>query len=74
MQGAIDLYFEKDGKLYIVDYKTDRVKFVDELVERYTAQLAIYKKSLELITGKKVEACYLYSLRLKESALVKDLS
>lgn len=74
LQGAIDLYFEKDGKLYIVDYKTDRVKFVDELVERYTAQLAIYKKSLELITGKKVEACYLYSLRLKESALVKDLS
>lgn len=74
LQGAVDLYFEKDGKLYIVDYKTDRVKTADELVERYTAQLAIYKKSLELITGKKVEACYLYSLRLKESVLVKDLS
>ncbi len=74
LQGAVDLYFEKDGKLYIVDYKTDRVKSVDELVERYRAQLAIYKRSLELITGKKVEACYVYSLRLKESAVVKDLS
>lgn len=70
LQGAIDLYFEKAGELYIVDYKTDRVKTVGELAERYSTQLDIYKKALELITGKEVKACYLYSLRLGEAVTI----
>ncbi len=70
LQGAIDLYFEKAGELYIVDYKTDRVKTVGELSERYSTQLDIYKKALELITGKEVRACYLYSLRLGEAVTI----
>ena len=72
LQGAIDLYFEKDGKLYIVDYKTDRAKEVSELEERYSVQLGIYKRALELITGKSVEDCYVYSLRLGEAAIVRS--
>lgn len=72
LQGAIDLYFEKDGKLYIVDYKTDRAKEVSELVERYSVQLGIYKRALELITGKSVQDCYVYSLRLGEAGVVRN--
>ena len=35
IQGIIDAYFIEDDKIVIVDYKTDRVKAVSELADRY---------------------------------------
>lgn len=72
VQGIIDLYFEEDGQLVIVDYKTDRVQKGQEavLVDRYRAQLDYYKKALEQISGKKVKECYIYSVGLKQEILL----
>lgn len=73
IQGIIDLYFEEDGELVLVDYKTDRVMKGEagekELVKRYAIQLDYYAKALTQLTGKKVKEKIIYSF-----ALGKELS
>ncbi len=65
VQGVIDCFFENDdGTFTVVDYKTDRVKTFDELIERHKFQLSYYKKAVEAMTGKKVSECILYSFQL----------
>jgi len=63
IQGTIDAYFEDDdGKLVIVDYKTDKVidGNVEIIKERYHSQLDHYAKALNSITGKEVKEKILY--------------
>lgn len=73
IQGIIDLYFEEDGELVLVDYKTDRDMKDEagekELVKRYAIQLDYYAKALTQLTGKKVKEKIIYSF-----ALGKELS
>ena len=68
IQGIIDLYFEEDGELVLVDYKTDRVMKNEagekELVRRYAIQLDYYAKALTQLTGKKVKEKIIYSFAL----------
>ncbi len=64
VQGAVDCFFEEDGEIVIVDYKTDRVKTDDELRERYTSQLEMYRRAVEQSTEKRVKECLLYSFTL----------
>lgn len=66
IQGMIDLYFEEDGELVLVDYKTDRVKSAEELRERYHIQLDYYQEALEKSLGKKVKEKMIYSFALKQ--------
>ena len=66
VQGIIDAYFEEDGELVVVDYKTDRVSSGQELEERYHAQLEYYARALEQLTGKKVKEKIIYSFALKK--------
>ena len=47
--GKIDMLFVENGQAVIVDYKTDRVKIGEELVERYHSQLEYYEKALEMM-------------------------
>ena len=42
IQGIIDAFFEEDGKLVLVDYKTDYVENSDILIRRYEAQVRYY--------------------------------
>ena len=69
VQGIIDLYFEEEGELVLVDYKTDRISPGEEevLVSRYRPQLQYYKKALEQIEKKKVKECYIYSVPLRKA-------
>ena len=60
----------EDGKLVIVDYKTDRVKEIGELKKRYEKQLAYYQHALERTTGKKVKEKIIYSLALDEELVL----
>ena len=62
LQGIIDLFFQEDDEIVLLDYKTDYVEEgnEEELIERYTLQLKYYKDALEKITGKKVKESYLY--------------
>jgi ATP-dependent helicase/nuclease subunit A len=66
VQGIIDAYFEEDGRLVIVDYKTDRVKSAYELKERYRGQMRWYARALEQLTGMETGGCYLVSIELDE--------
>lgn len=61
IQGIIDVFFEEDGELVVLDYKTDRVANIEELKERYHAQLEYYAEALERLTGKHVKEKIIYS-------------
>lgn len=71
VQGVIDCFFENpDGSFTVVDYKTDRVKTPNELIERHRVQLACYCRAVERMTGKRVTEALLYSFALgREIAL-----
>lgn len=72
VQGIIDLYFEEEDGLVIVDYKTDRTADQDgsSLINRYKVQLDYYRRALEQISGKKVKECYIYSVFLKKALVL----
>ena len=71
IQGIIDLYFEEDGKLIIVDYKTDRAVDLSELEVRYRTQLAYYRRALEQASGKPVAETLIYSTVLRRFRTVR---
>lgn len=71
MQGAVDCAFVEDGQLVIVDYKTDRIKDINVLADRYSKQLELYKFALEQCTEYTVKECYLLSLHLGESIQIE---
>lgn len=66
--GVIDLFFEEDNKLVIVDYKTDYIPKEKDpkkvFKDRYKVQISYYKDALERITLKKVKETYIYSTHL----------
>lgn len=64
VQGIIDVFFEEDNELVILDYKSDIVTDEKQLVDRYKVQLIYYKKALEQILRKKVKEMIIYSLYL----------
>ena len=63
VQGVADCVFEEDGKLVIVDYKTDFVEEIEELRERYASQLYMYRKLLSESLGKEVSETVIWSFR-----------
>ena len=71
VQGVIDCFFENaDGTYTVVDYKTDRVKSEDELVNRHRVQLMYYKQAVESMTGCQVSNTVLYSFALGKEVVV----
>ena len=55
VQGIIDVCFEENGELVVLDYKTDRVRKAEELREKYHAQLDYYAEALEQLLKKPVK-------------------
>ena len=56
LQGFIDLLFEEDGELVVVDYKTDDVREgAATAIDRYRMQGAAYALALQKATGKTVK-------------------
>lgn len=64
VQGIADCVFEENGELILLDYKTDRVKDEDELLDRYKKQIQFYKKAVTKALGKPVKEAVLYSFYL----------
>ena len=63
-QGVIDLLVETaDGKLILIDYKTDRLTDAARIRQRYQIQLDLYRQAVEAILGRKVDKTYLYLLQ-----------
>lgn len=71
VQGEIDVFFEEDGKLILLDYKTDRVDSESELVARYKTQLMLYRDALNGAYDMPVEEILIYSMRLGETINVR---
>ena len=62
VNGQIDLIFEREDEIILIDFKTDRIK----REEAYTTQLAIYKEAIEEALGKKVSKSLIYWYNFKE--------
>jgi ATP-dependent helicase/nuclease subunit A len=78
VQGVIDLFFEEDGQLVVVDYKTDTVSkgfgkhaHYQRLLDKYRIQLKIYSEALEEIREQRVKETYIYFFDLGEAVLVE---
>ena len=70
VQGIIDAFFYEDGEVVIVDYKTDNVSTIEELVGRYKAQLDCYGEAIKKVTGKNVKEKLIYSTKFNEVIVV----
>lgn len=66
IQGIIDVFFEEEDGLVLMDYKTDRVSDEKELAERYRVQLDYYEQALFRLTGKRVKQRLIYSFALEK--------
>ncbi|MBQ8824519.1 MAG: UvrD-helicase domain-containing protein, partial [Ruminococcus sp.] len=61
IKGIIDLAFLEDGGYVLVDYKTDKVRNKNILIERYKKQLYFYNLALKKITDMPIKNCYIYA-------------
>lgn len=66
LQGVIDMYFEEDGKIVLVDYKTDKCKNLEELSEKYSVQLKWYAEAIKRLLKKEVKEVFIYSFYLND--------
>ncbi|MBR5613930.1 MAG: helicase-exonuclease AddAB subunit AddA [Clostridia bacterium] len=76
LQGTMDCFFEEaDGRLVLLDFKTDRALTkadAAEKAQRYRVQMKYYKKALAEIAGKAADECYLYFLDCGEAVLMNE--
>ncbi|WP_084159144.1 helicase-exonuclease AddAB subunit AddA [Paenibacillus taiwanensis] len=74
VQGVIDCLFEHEGKLILLDYKTDRVRAasggVQALVDHYRFQLGLYARAIEKIWKRSVDIQVLYFFDTKEAHIL----
>lgn len=66
IQGIIDVFFQEEDGLVLLDYKTDSVSSMEELWNRYETQLDYYQEAVEKIYGKPVKERILYSFHLEK--------
>ena len=67
VQGAVDLCFEENGSIVVVDFKTDRTDSPQALAEAYGEQLSVYAQACAKIFEKPVKEKIIYSFSLSET-------
>jgi ATP-dependent helicase/nuclease subunit A len=69
MEGVIDLIYERNGLLYLADYKTDRIdkKNLPEAAARYHQQAEIYLQAVGQSLGREPAGFKIIFLRLGEA-------
>ena len=70
VQGIIDVWFEEEDGLVVLDYKTDQVRTAHQLTEKYHAQLDYYARALEQLLEKPVKEKIIYSFTLGEEIVL----
>ena len=72
LQGVVDCFFEEDGELVVVDFKTDRIgrTQIEERAEHYRPQLEAYSMALMRVMGKKVREKVLYFFSVGEEKVL----
>ncbi len=76
VEGFIDLLFEADGGLVIVDYKTDATEGedVERVAQRYRSQVGAYALAVSQVTGRPVEAALLLFLHSAREVAFEDVA
>lgn len=64
IQGIIDVFFEEEDGIVLLDYKTDAIFSMKELWNRYETQLDYYQEAVQKLSGKPVKERILYSFHL----------
>lgn len=74
IQGIVDAFFEEDGAIVLVDYKTDYVPEDGSRIlrQRYGAQMKYYKQALQDMLQMPVKACILYSVYMDTEVHLTD--
>jgi ATP-dependent helicase/nuclease subunit A len=74
MEGVIDLIYERDGLLYLADYKTDRIgrDGMAEGAARYREQAGIYSQAARQSLRREIAAFKVIFLRLGEAVEIKS--
>lgn len=70
VQGIIDCVIEEEDGITVVDFKTDRVKTEQELIDRYAKQLDLYALACERMFGKRVREKIIYSFALSNAIAI----
>ncbi|MBE6633985.1 MAG: hypothetical protein E7620_06555 [Ruminococcaceae bacterium] len=80
VQGSVDLILEMtDGRLVLVDYKTDRITpeeasnevlLASRMAKKHSDQLSCYAGAVKQLFGKEPDEVYLYSLPLGKALLL----
>ena len=68
LQGIVDVCGEDEDGLWLLDYKTDRIRPGQEalLLDRYKTQMLYYRLALEQMTDRKVCRSMIYSFALRK--------
>ena len=71
-RGIIDVFWEEEDGIVLLDYKTDRVDNAEELIRRYKKQLELYADALNRFgAGKTVKEILIYSFALAEEIVIQ---
>jgi ATP-dependent helicase/nuclease subunit A len=73
MEGRIDLVYRKDGRLWVADYKTDRVTEADmaDLAQMYREQATYYTEAVRAGFGEEPAGFRLIFVRLGMAVMVE---
>ncbi|MCL2456533.1 MAG: PD-(D/E)XK nuclease family protein, partial [Defluviitaleaceae bacterium] len=74
VHGIIDCHFEENGKIVLIDFKSDnipRTVSTDEWAKKHYVQLKIYKQALEKAAKKEVAEVLLYSFARGETVTIQ---
>ena len=76
LHGFIDLLFEEENGLVVVDYKTDSVteEQLPQVIDRYRLQGGAYAHAISQITGKRVKEVVFLYLQPKSEVVLPDLA
>ncbi len=70
VQGVVDLIIEKENEIYVLDYKTSRLKHEKDFVAKYKKQLDLYAISVSKFFKKPVSKKIIYSFYLNRLIFV----
>jgi ATP-dependent helicase/nuclease subunit A len=72
IQGIVDVLFEENGELVLVDYKTDRTGTKKSLLDKYSLQINVYARAIQQIMGRTIKEKYLYLFQQGEAVPVEE--
>ncbi|MCX7970895.1 MAG: UvrD-helicase domain-containing protein [Negativicutes bacterium] len=72
LQGVIDLLFEEsDGRLVLIDFKTDRDGCDGSLLARHSRQISLYARAVEAICRRPVAEKYIWHIPTARAVMVE---